>query len=207
MTLDLFASNQESDPLRISMPDADVTVWQGLFDQEDSDAYLRELVENIAWSQECITLYGETHKIPRLTAWYGDADKKYCYSGIELESKPWTPLLTEIKGKIEQLHPSLVFNSVLFNLYRSGADCVAWHSDDEAELGPNPAIGSVTFGASRPFQLKHREKPSEKRSIRLGHGDYLLMQGVTQRHWLHQIPRTRRRIGPRLNLTFRRIVE
>jgi len=110
----------------------------------------------------------------------------------------------EIKQKIELVKPAVTFNSGLLNLYRSGADCVSWHSDDEPEPGPEPAIGSVSFGGSRKFQLKPRTS-KEKKSIELRHGDYLLMSGKTQRNWLHQVPRTKKVLEPGIHITFRQI--
>lgn len=208
MTLDLFGNTDaEKHRLQLEMPDADVSLWPALFSRSDSDRYFRTLHERIEWQTERISLYGKTHDVPRLTAWYGEPGKVYRYSGIEHIARPWTPVLLEIKRIIEALSPETAFNSVLLNLYRSGADCVAWHSDDEAELGPDPTIGSVSFGESRSFQLKHKTRPSERRRIILNHGDYLLMQGATQRHWLHQIPRSKRRPGSRINLTFRTIID
>lgn len=195
-----------SDPIDIDLADAAVRVWPGYFDLAVAGRYMNELTNEIDWIQEKAHVYGKTHNLPRLTAWYGDAGKSYRYSGIRVTAQPWTPLLLEIKDKVEQLSNGETFNSVLLNLYRSGDDCVGWHSDDEAELGFQPLIGSVSFGASRPFQLKHKTKLTDRRNFVLNSGDVLLMQGDTQRHWQHQIPRTRKPIGPRVNLTFRRIV-
>jgi alkylated DNA repair dioxygenase AlkB len=195
-----------SGPIDIDLADAAVRVWPGYFDLAAAGRYMSELTNEINWIQEKAHVYGKTHNLPRLTAWYGDAGKSYRYSGIRVTAQPWTPLLLEIKDKVEQLSNGETFNSVLLNLYRSGDDCVGWHSDDEAELGSQPLIGSVSFGASRLFQLKHKTKLTERRTFVLNSGDVLLMQGDTQRHWQHQIPRTRKPMGPRINLTFRRIV-
>ena len=205
MTLDLFNTNQEhTDEISLDITDAKISVWPGLFSRAEADRLMKELLGKIAWKQEEIRLYGKTHDLPRLTAWYGDVDKTYRYSGIEVDPLPWIPALLEIKQKIELVKPAVTFNSGLLNLYRSGADCVSWHSDDEPELGPEPAIGSVSFGGSRKLQLKHRSS-KEKKSIELGHGDYLLMSGKTQRNWLHQVPRTKKVLEPRINITFRQI--
>ena len=147
-------------------------------------------------------MYGKTSLIPRLTSWIGDPGKEYSYSGVCMRSKPWTPSLLNIKSRIEPIAQTK-FNSVLLNLYRNGDDCVAWHSDDEPELGVNPIIGSVTFGEARPFQLKNKNNPARKHEILLGHGDFLLMKRKTQAAWLHQVPRRKSLTEPRVNLTFK----
>jgi len=121
-----------------------------------------------------------------------------------MEPTPWTDELKEIKRSIEA-KAAISFNSVLINYYRDGQDRVAWHSDDEKELGQNPVIGSVSFGAERIFKLRHKKYKINnlKQSITLGNGSFLLMKGATQHHWMHEIPRTAKLIGPRINLTFR----
>ena len=149
-------------------------------------------------------MYGKENPVPRLEAWYGDSGKSYAYSGIRMEPNSWTPELQEIKKAIET-ESEIKFNSVLINYYRDGQDRVAWHSDDEKELGKNPVIGSVSLGAERTFKLRHKHyKTNElKKSIILKNGSFLLMEGTTQHHWMHEIPRTAKPIGPRINLTFR----
>lgn len=141
--------------------------------------------------------------IPRLTAWYGEKDTTYVYSGIVLEPISWVEPLILIKNEIEHFSP-VKFNSVLLNLYRNGNDSVAWHSDDEPELGQKPVIGSVSLGGTRRFMLKSKDNNnSESYSIDLTNGSFLLMAGDTQKYWLHQIPKTKKEIAPRINLTFR----
>lgn len=191
--------------ITIDIPDAHVCVWPAFFSRETSDRFMHILSEEIDWKQERLTIYGKTHDLPRLTAWYGDIGKVYRYSGIELVPKPWIPALLEIKDAIEGISPDTAFNSVLLNMYRSGRDCVSWHSDDEPELGSEPIIGSVSLGQSRSFQFKHKKTRMEKRSIVLNSGDYMLMKGSTQKNWLHQVPRSAKNLGPRINLTFRQI--
>jgi len=143
---------------------------------------------------------------PRQSAFYGDKGLIYTYSGKKQEAKVWTETLLIIKQQIATIL-ELQFNSVLLNLYRSGQDNMGWHSDNEKELGQNPKIASVSFGATRTFQLKHISNPTLRQSIELTHGSLLLMQGDTQHFWKHQIPKTNRFIPPRINLTFRTIVE
>ena len=146
-------------------------------------------------------MYGKKINFPRLTAWYGDNDKPYSFSGITLQPIPWNTEILEIKRKIEP-EAKVTFNSVLLNLYRNGNDSISWHTDAEPELGKNPVIASVNFGATRKFQLKHI-KTGERREIELEHGSLLIMQGELQHYWQHQVPKTNKIIGERINLTFR----
>ena len=140
-----------------------------------------------------------------MTAWYGDAGKTYCYSGITVEPIPWTPLLLSIKTRVEAV-ANTTFNSVLLNYYRGEQDSVSWHSDDEPELGQNPVIASVSFGATRKFQFKHKTNPDLRAAIDLTPGSLLIMAGATQHFWKHQIPKTTKPVGARINLTFRVII-
>jgi alkylated DNA repair dioxygenase AlkB len=142
---------------------------------------------------------GRRLPIPRLTAWHGQAG--YVYSGIRMAPAPWTPPLLELKDIAEAL-AGQPFNSVLLNLYRHGRDSVSWHADNEPGLGRNPVIASISLGAERRFQLKHR-RTGERLSVDLAHGSCLIMAGATQHHWLHQLPKIAQPVGPRINLTFR----
>lgn len=149
-------------------------------------------------------MFGKLLPMPRLTAWYGD--KGYTYSGLHNKPQPWLPVLLELKERVEQASGNK-YNSVLLNLYRTGQDSMGWHSDDEAELGNEPAIASLSFGGERKFSFRHRtRKDLKSQSIDLAHGSLLLMQGATQHHWLHQVPKTARAMTPRINLTFRKVV-
>lgn len=139
---------------------------------------------------------------PRLSAWQGDAT--YAYSGLTLHPAPWTPQVEAVRRRIEAAAGD-AFNSVLANLYRNGADRLGWHADDEPELGPAPVIASASFGAPRRFLLRPKRGGASV-PIVLEPGSLLVMRGPTQRHWLHSIPPTRRPVGPRINLTFRRIL-
>jgi len=196
----LFAKEVE----HFDLPDADLQYHPQFFTKETADRLLLNLKEKIEWTQNTIRFYGKESLVPRLEAWYGDPGKSYAYSGIHMNPKPWTEDLLEIKQAIEQV-AGVVFNSVLINYYRDGKDRVAWHSDDEKELGQNPVIGSVSLGAERKFKLRHKQYKTNglKHEILLRHGSFLLMQGTTQHHWMHEIPRTAKPIGPRINLTFR----
>ncbi len=206
MTYDLFA-NEPGTPesaVKISMPDSDVVHYPSLFSPAEADSLFAQLQQQVTWQQEKINLFGQTHDLPRLTAWYGDPAKKYIYSGITVHSLEWISPLLEIKRRIEGVS-KCSFNSVLLNRYRNGSDSVSWHADDERELGQYPVIGSVSIGEARPFQMKHKSL-EEKRQIILEHGSYLLMKGITQQYWLHQIPKSKRAMGERINLTFRKII-
>ncbi len=206
MTYDLFADEPGTpgSGVKISMPDAEVVYFLGLFSLSEADLLFTQLQREVTWKQEKIKLYGQVHDLPRLTAWYGDPAKTYIYSGITVRSLEWITPLLEIKRRIEGVS-DYSFNSVLLNRYRNGSDSVSWHADDEPELGQNPLIGSVSFGEARSFQMKHKSL-DEKRKIILEHGSYLLMKGSTQHYWLHQIPKSKRAMGERINLTFRNIV-
>ena len=186
------------------MPDSDVVHFPGLFSPSEADSLFVQLQQKVTWQQEKIKLYGQVHDLPRLTAWYGDPAKTYIYSGITVHSLEWIAPLLEIKRRIEGVS-DYSFNSVLLNRYRNGSDSVSWHADDEPALGQNPLIGSVSFGEARSFQMKHKSL-DEKRKIILEHGSYLLMKGSTQHCWLHQIPKSKRALGERINLTFRDII-
>ena len=149
-------------------------------------------------------MYGKINPIPRLSAWYGDEGTSYTYSGITMSPSPWTSLLLDIRQQLNDLSGN-DFNSLLANLYRDGNDSVGWHADDEAELGENPTIASLSFGESRRFLMKQKENEGEKLSLDLNNGDLLIMKGATQQNWLHQVPRSKKQLGARINLTFRSI--
>lgn len=183
----------------------DVRYCAGLFSKDQSDRFLRELQADIAWKHESITIFGKRVLQPRLTAFYGDSDREYRYSGITMKPALWTNTLLEIKRQIEDEF-ALKFNSALLNCYRNGEDSMGWHRDDEKELGKNPVIGSVSFGETRALQFKLVENKAIKSCVDLEHGSFLLMQGTTQHHWYHGIMKTKKVKGPRINITFRNII-
>ncbi len=163
------------------------------------------LMAQTPWREYSITIYGKTMLQPRLMAWYGEPDAYYGYSGKEYVPLPWTPLLARLRQQMADF-TGHAYNSVLLNLYRNGQDSMGMHSDDEPELGRNPAIASLSLGASRTFILKHkRDKNLRPVRIELSHGTLLLMAGSTQHNWQHGINRVAQ-AGPRINLTFRRIL-
>ena len=182
--------------------DAHISFYLAAFTTNEADALFRELLGGVEWRQETINLFGRHARVPRLTAWYGDAP--YSYSGLTMQPEPWTAQLLAIKVRTEQLSGHR-FNCVLLNRYRTGRDSMSWHSDDEPELGPNPAIASVSFGASRRFRLRHRTRKEEKFAIELSHGSLLVMDQATQLHWQHSVSKTAKPVGERINLTFRLI--
>ncbi|APG60041.1 alpha-ketoglutarate-dependent dioxygenase AlkB family protein [Christiangramia salexigens] len=171
---------------------------------KESDTLLKSLLNLSCWQQDTIKLFGKEVLQPRLTALFGEKDKTYTYSGLKMTPIAFPKELKELKTKCEEISRSH-FTTCLANLYRDGNDSMGWHSDDEKELGKQPVIASVSLGAERLFHLKHRTDPSKKQKLRLHHGSLLIMKGSTQEYWKHQLPKTRKQIGPRVNLTFRKI--
>jgi len=161
---------------------------------------MRELLGDLPLRQQTIRIMGRDILMPRRTSWHGDRGMTYTYSGKTFEAEPWTPELTQVQLLLEQMLGHR-FNSVLVNHYRDGSDSVGWHADDEPEIGP--VIASVSLGARRRFVLKENAT-GEKREFNLGWGDLLVMGGTTQEHFQHCIPKTKKAVGPRLNLTFRK---
>jgi alkylated DNA repair dioxygenase AlkB len=198
--MDLFSSPAELVPIAIA--DGELALLCQLDLPLPNAEVLRRLVDETAWRAETVTVFGKRHLQPRLTAWHGAA--RYSYSGLTLAPLPFTPLLQQIRAAVEAA-TGRRFNSVLLNYYRNERDSMGMHSDDEPELGPEPAIASVSFGASRTFVLKHKHS---KQAVRLAlpDGSLLFMSGKLQQNWLHGINKSARPLGPRVNLTFRCIV-
>jgi alkylated DNA repair dioxygenase AlkB len=189
----------------LPMPNAEVTFYRNFFDSQESDRIFEILRDEINWRQDKMKLYGKEINLPRKTAWYGERDKSYTFSGIHLNPEPWTPTLLQVKERIEDV-AKVQFNSVLLNLYRHGNDGISWHTDEEPELGENPIIGSVSLGGTRRFMFRHRQDKDIRAEVELTDGSFLLMAGETQHFWQHQIPKTSRQVEPRINLTFRVII-
>lgn len=192
----------DSETIVFDLPDAAILYYPRFFEKNEADIIFDYLTNNIPWLQDDIRVFGKTHPQPRLTALFGNEGKSYSYSNIKMQPHPWFPLLQEIKSKVEKVSETN-FTTVLLNLYRNGKDSNGWHADSEKELGNNPIIASVSFGAARIFQLKHNTIPHLKQNILLEHGSLLLMKGSTQHFWKHQIPKTSKKIDSRINLTFR----
>jgi alkylated DNA repair dioxygenase AlkB len=192
----------QSEPIVFNLPDAEIIYFPTFLSKEEADSLFLELIENIPWQQDEITVYGKKHLQPRLTALYGNEGKPYSYSNIVMQPHYWTLSLQKIKLLIESVCETN-FTTVLLNYYRDGNDSNGWHADNEKELGTNPVIASLSLGAERNFQLRHNSDSTQKRSIILENGSLLVMKGTTQHFWKHQVPKTAKPIGPRINLTFR----
>jgi alkylated DNA repair dioxygenase AlkB len=204
MTTELLAPDTTFE--RVAMPDAEVFYLTRLALAQPDTEVLERLIAEIPWRSEEVVMWWRRMPQPRLTAWYGDAGASYAYSGIELHPLPWTPILLNLKTRIEEL-VGVTFNSVLLNYYRDHQDSVGFHSDDEPELGERPVIASLSLGEERIFVLKHKTlKYVEPVRLRLASGSLLLMKGDTQRCWRHGVPKDSRPCGPRINLTFRQII-
>lgn len=201
--LDMFAPAPEYDK-PVVIQNGEYIYIPNFYDKATADGFLNRFIDEIEWKQESMNMYGKQIPFPRLTAWYGDNDKPYSFSGITLQPKQWNEDLVQIKRDIEP-KAEVVFNSVLLNRYRDGNDSISWHTDAEKELGRNPVIASVNFGAERKFQLKHIET-GEKIEIELKHGSLLIMKGELQHYWKHQVPKTKMKVTERINLTFRVII-
>ena len=193
------APPERAPPTNLLPYDGIVWLCEGALGEADALRLFDQLMALTPWRQEIATLMGRRVPIPRLTAWHGAAG--YVYSGIKMPPAPWNPPLLEIK-RVAEACAGQAFNSVLLNLYRDGRDSVSWHADNEAGLGRDPMIASVSLGATRRFQMKHRGREARV-ALDLPAGSCLVMAGATQHHWLHQVPKTSSAVGPRINLTFR----
>lgn len=197
--MDLFTAEPELLPIPIE--DGELYFMQQLPLPVDNAEVMQRLLDETAWKAETIFLFGREVAQPRLSAWYGAA--RYTYSGRTFEPLPFTPLQLEIKRAVEAAS-GCRFNSLLLNYYRNEQDSMGFHSDDEPELGPQPAIASVSFGATRTFILKHK-KQAKTVKLDLTDGSFLLMAGMLQHCWRHGINKERKPRGARINLTFRLI--
>ena len=189
-------------PEQLHLPDAELIFWPRFFHENERAQFFSRLRDETAWKQEVVKLFGNEIPSPRLTAWYGEEGACYRYSGVTLIALPWTNTIGEIRRRVEAAAQSS-FNGVLLNYYRHQHDSMGWHSDDEAELGKDPVIASVSFGATRMFQLQHKRRRDQRASLELNDGSLLIMRGPTQHHWRHRIPRSAKAVGERINLTFR----
>lgn len=172
---------------------------------EKAANYFHHLLEKIEWKPDEAVIYGKHIVTKRKVAWYGDKNYAYTYSNRTKQALLWTPELKELKIIAEKESKSS-FNSCLLNLYHSGDEGMTWHSDDEKEMGKNATIASISFGAEREFCFKHK-MTGEIVSTQLEHGSLLVMKGTTQTHWLHSLPKRTKIKQPRINLTFRTILE
>jgi len=189
----------------IVLPGAALALDPAWLAPAEADALLATLQAGLPWSVHRVRLFGREHAAPRLSCWIGDPQANYRYSGMRHVPHPWPPALAALRARLAA-ELAVDFNSVLANLYRDGRDAMGWHADDEAELGPQPTIASVSLGATRRFVLRHRREPQRRLAMELPHGCLLLMYGDTQCNYRHALPRTTRAVAPRINLTFRRIL-
>lgn len=191
-----------SEKIILNLKDADVSYYPNFISKNEAEHFYSTILNETDWQQDNIKVYGKTYPQPRLTALFGNNKKPYSYSNITIQPEIFTETVLKIKTKIES-KTNIKFTTCLANLYRNGNDSNGWHADNEKELGTNPIIASVSFGASRYFNLKHKKDKNLKRKLLLESGSLLLMKGETQHHWLHQVAKTKKRVGPRINLTFR----
>jgi alkylated DNA repair dioxygenase AlkB len=201
--MDLF--NPESDEnYNLLSKDGTVNYYGKVFSKDEADFYLECLINHIEWKNDEAVIFGKHIITKRKVAWYGDIDFEYTYSNTTKRALPWTKELLELK-LVTEYRTGETFNSCLLNLYHSGDEGMAWHSDGEKDLKQNGAIGSLTFGAERKFSFRHKQT-KETVSLILEHGSLLVMKGTCQTYWLHRLPPTKQITKPRVNLTFRTIV-
>ncbi len=189
-------------PQKLNLPEGDIVYYPELFSEIEAKHYFDILYRETNWKHDDITVYGKVYAQPRLTALYAINSKPYSYSNITMYPEDFTFALSEIKKRVEAI-AKITFTTCLMNLYRNGQDSNGWHSDNEKELGNEPIIASVSFGAERTFKLRKISDHSIKSKISLQAGSLLLMKGQTQHKWQHQIPKTSKTVEPRINLTFR----
>ncbi len=199
MPADLFAP----DPAANLLPCDGIVNYHGpIMKAAEADRCFSRLLDDVPWRQDELVMFGRRITTARKVAWYGDSGFAYTYSGTTKEALPWTDELLRLKSLVEEISGGS-FNSCLLNLYHTGGEGMAWHSDDESTLVPQAAIASVSLGAERPFAFKHKSRPELRVSIKLQHGSLLVMKGATQEQWLHSLPKSARVDRPRINLTFR----
>ena len=187
------------------LPCDGVVYYHGpVFSDAAAARHTASLIHDIPWAHDEVVMYGKRIVTARRVAWFGDLPFKYSYSGVQREAQPWSAHLLELKAEAER-RTGTTFNSCLLNLYSNGSEGMAWHSDDEKTLAHEAPIASLSFGAERRFCFKHKRSPL-KTEISLQHGSRLVMQGSTQTHWLHSIPKATRITQARVNLTFRTIL-
>ncbi|WP_405223837.1 alpha-ketoglutarate-dependent dioxygenase AlkB family protein [Dokdonia sp. Asnod1-B02] len=190
------------EPYSLNLPDAAVTYYKNMLTEEQAASYYETLLEEISWRHDDIKVFGKVYPQPRLTALYSSNSKSYSYSNITMVPEPFTDALQAIKKRVEEI-AGVTFTTCLLNLYRDGNDSNGWHADDEKELGNNPIIASVSLGAPRLFKFRNKVDKTQQAKLILEPGSLLLMQGSTQHHWHHQLPKTAKKVAPRINLTFR----
>jgi len=199
-----FGSTLDDESVNALPPHGLLEVRPGWLAGDQADQLFDCLAGQIDWQTRTITMFGRTLLQPRLLCFMGDAGVSYRYSNDDYQACRWHP---EVLALRERLRAESMgdFNSVLLNYYRDGQDSMGWHADDEPELGTNPVIVSISLGAVRRFVLRSRHDHGRKVELQPAHGSLIRMSGDLQHHWQHQIPRTAKPVGARINLTFRRI--
>ncbi len=197
--MDLF-----SNPSTNLLPsDGEVYYHGNVFNSQESDDLYQKLMTEIEWQNDVAIMFGKRIVTKRKVAWYGDIPFDYTYSKVTRKALPWTKELITLKNRCSEVTGS-DYNSCLLNLYHSGDEGMAWHSDDEKELAHHASIASLSFGATRRFGFKHK-KEDMKVYVTLEPGSLLEMTGSTQENWLHRLPPTKKVKTPRVNLTFRKM--
>ncbi|MFC3909050.1 alpha-ketoglutarate-dependent dioxygenase AlkB family protein [Legionella dresdenensis] len=184
--------------------DGTVHYYGAIMSRLMADDFYNALMQDIQWKNDEAIIYGKKIITKRKVAWYAEHPFSYTYSKITKTAEPWIPILKELKSVVEK-ECGETYNSCLLNLYHDGNEGMAWHSDAEKDLKKNGAIGSLSFGAERKFSFKHKNTKEIVSTI-LQHGSLLVMKDSTQSHWLHRLPPTKRECTPRINLTFRTII-
>lgn len=203
MQSDLFSS---IDKISNLLPfDGIVNYFGQVLDENKRQFYFEKLLREIEWRNDEAFIFGKHIITKRKVAWYGDQDFSYAYSNVTKTALPWTKELLELKQIAEKMTGE-TYNSCLLNLYHNGSEGMGWHSDDEKALGKDSAIASFSFGAERKFAFKHKQS-GERVDIFLENGGLLVMKGMTQANWLHRLPPTKKVKTPRINLTFRKMVD
>ena len=196
----------DPDPEKNWLPvDGTVNYYGKLFDTNQADFFLQKLTTTIEWQNDEVLMFGKKIITKRKVAWYGEKHLEYTYSNTTKQALAWTEVLLELKRHVEH-RTGATYNSCLLNLYHNGNEGMGWHSDDEKELLKNGTIASLSYGSVRKFSFKHRTN-NTKIDLMLEHGSLLAMEGETQYFWKHQLPTTKKSKLPRVNLTFRTIVE
>tara|TARA_B100000683_G_scaffold277164_1_gene334161 strand:+ start:7243 stop:7875 length:633 start_codon:yes stop_codon:yes gene_type:complete len=179
----------------------DIKYVENFLNEAEIEEYTNWINENVVWTQVQYPKYDKIIKTPRLTTCYGFHEDKYPsnYGNYKIHKIP--EKLMELKNKVEN-YLGESFNYILMSYYRDGNDSISYHSDDERFLGKNPTIASISMGQTRRFLLKHKET-KERISYDLVSGSLAVMGGNTQTDWMHSIPKTKKIVEPRINITFR----
>lgn len=201
--MDLFG-NYINEKINLLPKDGTVNYYGKVLTHQLVNHYFDVLIKTIEWKNDEAFFMGKHIITKRKVAWYGNDNYSYTYSNTTKQALPWTKELSELKRMVEE-KTGATFNSCLLNLYHTGDEGMAWHSDDEKSLGKNTVIASMSFGAERKFSFRHKQT-KETVSIVLEHGSLLVMKDATQTHWLHRLPPTKKIHKARINLTFRTMV-